>query len=188
MISKNAAVVCLSHQLDVHNQLSNDSLKRLNMACKIYKEKKCAFLVTTGWAYKKELKKPLSSIMAEHAHRNFKIPLDRIFQEPKAKDTVGEAYFIKKNFFLNNKNLKKFHIVTSDWHLERAKEIFKFIFGLSEDPKLNFYPIEGDQTLKEKEKRNKSIIEFRKMMKSCNRGDLSEIYYKMNKYHSLYKE
>ena len=56
------------------------------------------------------------------------------------------------------------------------------------DPKIIFYPVDGDNVLHEKEMQNNSIVEFREMTKHCKRGNLDEIYSKMLKYHSMYKD
>jgi len=184
----NSAVICLSHQLDTKNNLSFDSMERLKKACSIFHKNKCKYLITTGWKYKPSLNKPLSEIMSEFAQENYEISLNQIYEESNAKDTVGEAFFVKKNFFQHFNDISLLNIVTSNWHLDRAKEIFEFIFSEKNDPKIIFYSVDGDDLLHEKEMQNSSIEKFREMTKFCKRGDLDEIYSKMLKYHSMYKD
>ena len=188
MSSNNSAVICLSHQLDTKNNLSFDSIERLKKACSIFHKNKCEYLITTGWKYKQSLNKPLSQIMSKFAQEKYRISIDQIYEEPNAKDTVGEAFFVKKNFFQKFNDINSLHVVTSNWHLDRAKEIFDFIFSEKNDPKIIFYPVDGDNVLHEKEMQNNSIVEFREMTKSCKRGNLDEIYSKMLKYHTMYKD
>ena len=188
MSSKNSAVICLSHQLDTKNNLSFDSIERLKKACSIFHKNNCKYLITTGWEYKPNLNKPLSQIMSEFAQENYRISSNQIHEEPNAKDTVGEAFFVKKNFFQNFNDINFLNVVTSNWHLDRAKEIFDFMFSEKNDPKIIFYSVDGDDVLYEKELQNNSIEEFRKMTKSCKRGDLDEIYSRMLQYHSMYKD
>ena len=184
----NSAVICLSHKLNRNNDLSVDSVKRLNKSYELFKDHSCKYFITTGWKYKKSIKNPLSTIMSDYAIKNFKIQKEFIYEEPLAKDTVGEAYFIKKNFLSQNNDINQLIIVTSDWHLARVKEIFYFVFGETTDPKLNFYEIKGEAVYQEKEALNTSILAFRKMIKSCKTGSLNEIYSKMLKNHDLYNE
>ena len=188
MSSNNSAVICLSHQLDIKNNLSFDSMERLKKACDIFHKNKCKYLITTGWKYKSSLDKPLSKIMSEFAQENYEVSPNQIYEESNAKDTVGEAFFVKKNFFQHFDDIKILNVVTSNWHLDRAKEIFDFIFSETNDPKIIFYSIDGDNHLHEKEMQNRSIKEFREMTKSCKRGNLDEIYSKMLKYHTMYKD
>ncbi len=183
-----SAVICLSHQLDENNNLSIDSINRIKKSVDVFKEQKSSYLITTGWAYTSSIDKPLSSIMADYAVQNLKISRKYLFEEPNPKDTVGEAYFLKKNFCYQHKQIKNLYIVTSDWHLERAKEIFEFIFSNKNDQIIHFITILGDKKFKVQELSNNSITKFREMTKSCKRGDLEEIYSKMRIYHSLYKD
>ena len=76
--------------------------------------------------------------MSEFAQENYEISLNQIYEESNAKDTVGEAFFVKKNFFQHFDDIKILNVVTSNWHLDRAKEIFDFIFSEKNDPKDNF--------------------------------------------------
>lgn len=174
--------------LDDNNNLSFDSINRIEKACNIFKNINGKYLITTGWKYKDNLDKPLSKIMAEYAIKNFNISEEHIFEVSSAKDTVGEAYFIKRFFYLKNKDIDTLFIVTSDWHCRRAREIFNFIFGDTHDPKIFFYSVKGDAISKKKELDNNSILKFRKMTKACKKGNLDEIYSKMLKNHALYKK
>ncbi len=187
-MTEKSAVICLSHMLDESNNLSFDSSNRIEKACDIFLNKKSEYLITTGWKYKDEINKPLSKIMAEYAITNFNIPEESIFEVPSAKDTIGEAYFIKKFFCLKNKDINNLFIVTSDWHRPRASEIFNFIFGDVLDPKIFFYSVKGESGLRKKELNNNSILKFRKLKKACSKGNLDEIYSKMLKNHDLYKK
>ena len=64
------AVICLSHQLDEKNNLSLDSIKRLRKSFQVFNENSCESFITTGWKIKKDLQKPLSSIMADYVVKN----------------------------------------------------------------------------------------------------------------------
>lgn len=183
-----SAVVCLSHELDENNNLSLDSKNRLRKSSQVFFENSCEIFITTGWKIKKNLKQPLSSIMADYIVKNSDISMNSVFEEPNAKDTVGEAVFIKKNFFLKRNDFNEIYVITSDWHLNRAKEIFKFVFGDKDDPVLHFKEIYGESQCKIKEENNQSIIKFRKMIDSCKRGNIEEIYSKMLQEHTLYKK
>jgi len=184
----NTAVICLSHELNAGNDLSVDSVNRLKKTSELYDSHDCKYLITTGWKYKTDLETTLSKIMAQYAIDHFGISKDAIYEEPLAKDTVGEAYFVKRNFFEVNLHINKLIIVTSDWHLKRAKEIFEYIFSEANDPKLYFYEVPGETAYQAKEASNSSILAFREMTKFCKKGDLDDIYSKMLKHHHLYND
>lgn len=187
-IKKFNICICLSHEVNENLELSYDSYRRLRKAAIIFKENNLDYLVTTGWKYQKYLNGPLSLIMSEYAQNNFNILENQILQLNKAKDTVGEAVFLKDLIHKNNLNVEKIYIITSDWHLKRAKEIFNFVFANLEDPLLIFFETLGDKKEKEKEQLNNSIKQFRKLIKSCKPGDFRCIHKEVITNHPLYNQ
>tara|TARA_Y100001968_G_C19442894_1_gene763570 strand:+ start:517 stop:1092 length:576 start_codon:yes stop_codon:yes gene_type:complete len=180
--------ICLSHEVSKDLELSYDSNQRLKKAAKIFKEKKLDYLVTTGWKYKEYLEDPLSLIMSEFAINKFDIPQSQILQLTKAKDTVGEAVFLKDLIYKRSLNVEKIYIVSSDWHIKRVNEIFSTIFANIDDPLLVYSGIKGRNKQKEKEEKNTSIKEFRKIIKRCNPGDFECIYKEVMINHPLYNQ
>lgn len=53
---------------------------------------------------------------------------DKIFCETDSKDTLGNAYFTKKQFFLPRK-IKEAVVITSQEHIARVSYVFSKIFG-----------------------------------------------------------
>ncbi len=51
-----------------------------------------------------------------------------ILMENRSKDTIGNAYYVKKLFFIP-RGEKEAIIITSDFHMARTKYIFNKIFG-----------------------------------------------------------
>ena len=86
----------------------------------------------------------------------------------QAKDTVGEAIFLKE-YLIQENEIDEINIITSDWHEKRAKEIFKFIFGAHNDPRLLFHIVSGKQQESDLEKDNNSLNKFRELIQDCER-------------------
>lgn len=57
------------------------------------------------------------------------IPTDKIFQEWSSYDTIGNAYFVLMNHIIPNK-WTNIAVITSEFHMERSKAIFDWVFGL----------------------------------------------------------
>lgn len=182
------AVICLSHELTSENKLSTESKKRLKKSVEIYNAINSDYLITTGWRYKRDLKSALSNYMAEFAFKNLKIPKKNIIQVPHAKDTVGEALFLKLKLIDMNLKLDNLYVVTSDWHLSRTKEIFSFIFGAKNDPSLNFKYIRGHKKYANKEELNNSIFAFRKISDEMDNEDIIALKNKILTDHNLYNK
>lgn len=57
------------------------------------------------------------------------IPKNKILLEKKSKDTIGNAYYLKKDILIPHRETRAI-IITSNFHRERVKYIFDKIFGL----------------------------------------------------------
>ena len=172
----------LSHKIN-DNIFSHDSLARLQKAKEIYDND--SILIASGWRYSKNLHKPLAKYIFDFYKKNFEIDQKNIICLEKAKDTIGEAIYLRK--IINAKNtVGKIIIITSDWHHKRAKYIFKFVFGNASPNKLFFIQVEGSEQEKKIEKNNLSLDKFKEMMRGCSAGDLKEIVKRVKNKHILY--
>ncbi len=178
-------VVCLSHEVTDSNNLSYDSKRRIDFACKLFKDDKCDVLITTGWKYRRDMKNSLAKVMADRAKKIHKIPDSKIILETSSKDTVGEAVFIRK--ILRSSDIKKIKVVTSDWHLNRAKEIFDFVF-FNESFSIEFKTIKGTKKSARTERKNNSIEIFRDTFLPLQERSLESIYNRMIDSHKLYSD
>lgn len=176
-------VLCLSHEVTSSSSLSKDSIKRIDLACKIFLDNKSDLLITTGWKYKKSMNSTLANMMAERAKKFSNIPQSKIIEEINSKDTVGEAIYVRK--LLSGINLSSLNIVTSDWHTERAKEIFDFIFW-NQNSIIEFNSIKGSKEAKLNEQKNKSIDLFRETFYGLKDKCIEKIYNRMLSHHKLY--
>ncbi len=100
-------------------------------------------------------------------------PKEKVYLEKKSKDTVGNAYYSKKLYFIP-KGEKRAFIVTSEFHLERVKFIFKKIFG--KKYQLKFFPVTSpieDRGKKKKiKKRQKYLLhKTRNLLKDMTPGN-----------------
>ena len=93
--------------------------KRFEKGIEVFYNKKCNYI----------------ALLSESANeKNLKLLNDagindeNILTEKTSKDTIGEAFFVKKNIVLPY-NIKSVFVVSSDYHLRyRAKIIFDYIF------------------------------------------------------------
>ena len=178
-------VICLSHQVTKPSKLSEDSLKRIELASNIFFDKKCDFLITTGWSYRSDMKITLAELMADRATKEFGVSKDKLYLEESSKDTVGEAVFSRKKF-LDELKVSKLYVVTSDWHLKRAKEVFSFVYGNKNYPEILFKTIKGSKEARIKEESNNSLNEFKAIFSVCEAGSIESIYNVMIQKHKLY--
>ena len=91
---------------------------RLNSAINLYKKDLLSRIIVSGcnessWMKKYLMQKGINS--------------KNIFKEKKSRDTFGNAFFSKK--IIRTLRGRSLVIITSDYHLNRTKLIFKKIFG-----------------------------------------------------------
>ncbi len=123
-------IVVLGGGIDLEGKLPLFIYRRLDKAVELYKNKPGNKIVLSGkYSFLfKEKKPPLkeSEKMARYLFK--KIPRKDILLEKKSKDTVGNAYYLKKLIFIPRHEYKA-TIITSNFHLARTKFIFNKIFG-----------------------------------------------------------
>ncbi len=114
------------------------------------------------------------------------VPRKNIYLENKSKDTVGNAYYAKKLYFIPRKE-KEAIIITSDFHLERSMFIFKKIFGRGY--KFKFIATPSNLKVEDKTKvieRQKELLkktqEFLKKMPDGDHNFLKGKLYKIKYY------
>lgn len=56
------------------------------------------------------------------------VPNEAIIKEEESKDTIGNAYFLKKQI-IEPMQMKSILVICADFHLKRARYIFQKIFG-----------------------------------------------------------
>ena len=180
--------ICLSHRLLQDKKLSFDSYSRIKKSAEIFHNHNCNFLITTGWAYHEDLEFSLANYMSLEANNRFDIPLEKIIKEERCKDTVGEAIFTKQLIFREFPLHRiKLFIVTSDWHFDRAKEIFDSIY-VEELISLSYEQVKGSDYERTQERKKSSINEFRDMMSECRSREINELLDIIYKKHKLYRK
>ena len=120
------SIIILSHEMDVNGNLSEESLSRLKMAGSMYFQKKSKNIITVGWDYRSDSDLFISDVYKSNLI-SMGVPANSIISENKSRDTVGDAFFSKK--IALKFNWKKLLVITSEYHILRAKKIFQFIYG-----------------------------------------------------------
>jgi uncharacterized SAM-binding protein YcdF (DUF218 family) len=76
--------------------------------------------------------------MSRYAHEQH-VPLDALLLEEEARDTMGNAYFVREMYLAPN-GWTSIRVVTSDFHLSRAAYVFRKILG----PEYDFSFVSSD--------------------------------------------
>jgi len=123
------AIVVLSHHMDQTGKLGPESLSRADLAIDTFLTKpNIELILTIGWAYREDTDKPIGLSVKEYLLLKG-IEDNSIKTDINSRDTVGDAVFSKMNF-VDIFNIDSLIVVTSDYHVIRAKQIFETIIPI----------------------------------------------------------
>jgi len=114
-----------------------------------------------------------------------KIPYQNLFLEDNSLDTVGNALFTKINFAIPE-DWRRILVVSSNYHLQRVEEIFKFVYG-KEGFNLYFRGAPCSDKRSEEEEWE-SLRAFKQTFEDVESGDDKAIARRLFESHQLYRE
>jgi uncharacterized SAM-binding protein YcdF (DUF218 family) len=175
--------IVLGHLMSVDGVLSSESRLRADEAARLMTTGLVDIIVVTGGAYRKDTTLTISRAMANYLVGEHRIPIERIIIDANSLDTVGDAFFLRKNIFMKKPNAV-LHIITSGYHIFRTKRIFRFVFGNS--CKMCFHPVFLDFHMGRLFSELRSIMKFAATFRGVRRGDLKSIEKTLRARHTLY--
>ena len=175
-------IIALANKMDEEGNLNMESEARIKLACEWYFNAPSAFLLTTGWNYRKDSTLFVCDVMKSYAV-NLGVPSEKIITELNSKDTVGEAFFTKLNI-VKYKDWKNILIVTSDYHVDRSSMIFNFIYGPQYVIKV--VGSSGFDSPENRKSEKISINAFNRTFENIDAGDELKIYERLSTQHPFY--
>lgn len=177
------AVIVLANLMDINGNLNFESAARAKKAVELFNTENIPHLVTCGWAYRQDSKIIIAEAFKHYISNELGIDSKYIITEHNSRDTVGDAYFTKINISAP-RSWKKLLVITSDYHVERTKEIFGFIYG----PEYTIEVIGAHVTHNNSAMDNelKSTEAFRENFLGINKGDDMQILNRLRERHPYY--
>lgn len=177
------AIIVLANLMDTNGVLNDESVMRLKMGVDCFKSRNARCMVTSGWAYRPDSEICIGSAMAKFLNVELGMPEARILVDLSARDTVGDALFTKMNVVMPNE-WSSFIVVTSDYHLQRTKDIFSFIYGPGFQ--IEVFGIKTTPTADQIANEFASLEAFRKTFCDVKPGDTHSIARKLIQCHPYY--
>lgn len=183
-------IVILGGGINKEGELSQLIKPRLKKAVEIFRKKKDNKILVCGkysFLYPKEFLPPRTEAEAMKEYLlKLGLPKENIYLESKSKDTISNAYYAKKLYFIPQKE-KRVIVITSEFHLERTKFIFKKIFG--PDYQIQFISVcslfKGEKAKKIIEKEKVLLAETKQILAKMKPGEhnfLRGKFYKLKYY------
>lgn len=174
-------IIVLGASVNPDGSLSERLRNRVDKAIMLFRAGKAEKMIFTGkHSFKLELagQTPLrteAQAMADYALSKG-IPSSAVYLEEHSKDTVGNALFVKTSL-LEPKGWKKVMVITSEYHVDKAKLLFDFILG--PDYQIEYASVEAVKTSEEiadwKKRQEPIIAKIKDRMKGIAPGDTESI-------------
>ncbi len=115
------AIIVLGAGITRKGNLTRVAKSRMDRAVQLYTDRAAPKIIVTG--------NNEASVMRHYAIRKGVKAAD-VLVESKARDTIGNAFFTLKKFLLTN-SWRRIIVVTSIFHVARAKLVFRKVLGKS---------------------------------------------------------
>ena len=179
------AVAVLAHKMDANANLDSESQARLEQVIVLHKASPFDLFLTSGWNYRKDCTDAIGTVMAKALQTSYGIESNKIIVDINARDTVGDAYFLRQNV-IKPMHISNLVIVTSDYHVERTGLIFRSFFPVGLE--LNVIGAASDSLRKESVLINekKSSLAFQQTFADVDLSNDVEIYRTLRSKHPFY--
>ena len=186
MLQQFDTVIVLSQKTNRNGILADRTRERTEKGIEIFKDGIVKTITLSG-GYERlvDLEIPTHAEAMKKFAIEKGVPESKIIIEEKSLDTVGQAIFTKRYLAIPQK-WKKIIVISSDYHIERVRAIFEFVYG--KNFKISFVttPTEGDRT-KIRAKEKESLQSFYETFKDVNPWDDKKIFETLFAKHPYYK-
>ena len=178
--------IVLANLMSRTGELNPESAARVDLAIKNEKTRESDYILLCGWPYRLDCTIAIADAMKEYLLSMCPGFLSKTRCQRFSRDTVGDAVFSR--IFLEDMpgDLTNYmiKIVTSDYHVDRAREIFNFVFnGCCTISVVGAPGFQRDDSLA---KEADSMAAFRKTFENVMPGDLSSIFSTLRNNHPFY--
>ena len=186
MFNQKSAILILPHLMTQEGELSSESKSRCKKAIEIYNSGHFEYLITSGWDYRADSNLKICDAMAEFLINKYSIRSNKIIRDGFSRDTVGDAFFIKRNV-VNKHNILNLTVITSDYHVNRAEYIFRKFFSKT-PTQINFKASKTKLLLcgSIQAHEENSINKFKETFEDTNFEDTNEVLEALTTRHSFY--
>jgi hypothetical protein len=127
---KKHALIILSHLKDSNGELDDETLARIELGIELFRSKEFDFIVTSGWDYQDDSDLKIGEVVADNLRERYSIEKSKVLIDVCSRDTVGDAFFLRKNV-VRPYDISSITVVTTSYHVQRADEVFKKFFSPS---------------------------------------------------------
>ncbi len=178
----------LGHLMRRDGQLSIPSKKRVEMGASLMRSGKVDLIIFSGAAYRSDTARTLASAMRDFAIFHCFADPKRIKIDTNARDTVGDAIFLRRRLetLRDYSKSEEIYVISSEYHANRVAKIFNFVFG--KGAPLRFLSVESPFGFLHVRREAESLNAFYQTFAGIDAGDLESIELRLVTHHPLYSK
>lgn len=171
--------------MDAFGNLNNESVARLDFAADSETRRKSQLILLCGWPYREDSDVAIADAMYSYLKAKSSALSTRAACQRISRDTVGDSLFSRLYLDINLAGVDiDLEVFTSDYHVERTAEIFKFFFAGRSS--ISVFGVSGFSTPQTYRREADSLSSFRNTFCGVNAGDIVASYAALQEKHPYY--
>ena len=180
-------IIVLGHLMDKNGLINDETSRRVARAAQISEEIMPRAIILCGWAYRSDSNITIADAMKNRLKLIQPNSHTPILTQSLSRDTVGDAFFSRVLLAdICKAKQPDIIVVTSEYHVERTRCIFDFIFhGYAKSIDVQGCKLNSENLARLASELD-STAAFRKTFLGVNRGDMDSIHRAMTADHPYY--
>jgi hypothetical protein len=177
--------VILANLMSSSGTPNDETISRIKKAVELEAYSPSSMLILCGWAYRQDSEITIADSMYSYIEENHHELRNKSRCQRLSRDTVGDAIFTR--LYLSQYEQAgrlRLRVVTSEYHLARTSEIFRFVFGA--DCTIECVGAVARAARGASANEADSIAAFRKTFLNVTPGDINAQYVKLRFNHPYY--
>lgn len=183
-VTCNKVIIVLANEMSQQGELNAESQARADLAADLFLSGDYKQIITCGWDYRVDSEISIADAFEAYLVNVRQISSESIHAEIRSRDTVGDAVFTRQLVDENDLFESEFVVVTSNYHVNRTREIFTFVYG--ESAHISVIGSDSVSLQTHEQTENKSVEAFRASFAGVSSGDIDSIFTRMLKSHPFY--
>jgi uncharacterized SAM-binding protein YcdF (DUF218 family) len=154
--------------MESDGSLNDETKARVDKGCQLFSIGNIEKILLMGWDYRDDTTLCISDAMDRYLQDHYSIDRADVLIDRQSRDTVGDAVFSKLNF-THLISQRSCCVVTSDYHQDRTKTIFEFVYG--ESWQIDVVGVPADQDSDVENNEAASLDAFRHTFSGVESGD-----------------
>lgn len=177
--------IVLANLMSRSGVLNSETKARLELAARLEVNQPSHLLLLCGWDYRPDSGIAIADAMKSYLTACYPKLSAKAVCQRLSRDTVGDALFsrIFLDLVYQHRPLR-ITVVTSDYHIERSREIFEFIFG--EQHIVSVFGSPGFSTASAVGGEGDSLMAFRNTFGGVVPGDVPAALHSLSERHPFY--